>query len=279
MQDRTADDVRELLRKVPFPGSSRDIVSLGFVTRIEVDAAAVAVRIAPNSTDVSKVAATEDAIRDVLYGAAFALVQIRTEAPFGDDAMVLGRGTMNPLQAELLEEGIEPQPDVLAADLAGDRGGSGSPLGDWRPPEPFEGPSAGPATEYRGDLPVFQWQVDPEDESAPSAESVVLEADWEFRVWWQALQAHHLVYASLQATRPDRAERDDGSRDHPVGRTDAVNLVFDETRGGVVAIYGTVRDFRPFIEAFRKAYRPADAAAAHAVAVARPVAAAAAGRG
>ena len=44
------------------------------------------------------------------------------------------------------------------------------------------------------------------------------------------------------------------ARLHPVGRTEAVNLVYDATRGAVVAIYGTVRDFRPFVEAFRRGY-------------------------
>ncbi len=40
----------------------------------------------------------------------------------------------------------------------------------------------------------------------------------------------------------------------PVGRTEAVNLVYDITRGAIVAIYGTVQDFRPFVEAFGRAY-------------------------
>ena len=277
MHDWTADGVRELLRKVPFPGLSRDIVSFGFVRGVEVDRAAVTVRFAPNTTDAAKVAAMEDGIRDTLYAEAFALVQIKTEAPFDDDAMLLGRGSINPLQAELLEQGIEPQPDLLARDMGGSVG-AGSPLGDWTPPEPHEGPSAGADPEYRGEMPVFQWLVDPEDETAPSAETVVLEADWEFRVWWQALERQRLVYASLQATRPDRVERDGEARPHPIGRTEAVNLVFDEARCGVVAIYGTVRDFRPFIEAFRKAYRPADEAVVGADETQPPVAVAAAGR-
>lgn len=266
MQDWTADDVCEALRKVRYPGLSRDIVSFGFVRDVTVDGAAVTVRFAPDTTDAAKVAEMEDAIRDVLYSEAFALVQVRTEAAFDDDVMLLGRGTMNPLQAELLEEGIEPQPDLLANGSNGSpSGASGLPgFGEWQPPDPFEGPSAGPDPSYRGALPVFQWEVNPDDEGAPTAEEVVLDGDWEFNVWWQALPARGLVYASLQATRPDVETREE-ARGHPVGRNDAVNLVYDERRRGVVAVYGTVRDFRPFVDAFRRAYEPADEAArAHA---------------
>lgn len=266
MQDWTADDVREALRNVRYPGLSRDIVSFGFVRDVMVDGAAVTVRFAPDTTDAAKVAEMEDAIRDVLYTEAFALVQVRTEAAFDDDVMLLGRGTMNPLQAELLEEGVEPRGDPLASGLNGSpSGASGLPgFGEWQPPDPFEGPSAGADPSYRGALPVFQWEVNPDDEGAPTAEEVVLDGDWEFNVWWQALPARGLVYASLQATRPDVETRDE-ARGHPVGRNDAVNLVYDERRRGVLAVYGTVRDFRPFIDAFRRAYQPADEAArAHA---------------
>ena len=41
---------------------------------------------------------------------------------------------------------------------------------------------------------------------------------------------------------------------NPAGRTEAVNLVYDRKRSGIVAIYGTVKDFRPFVGAFRRAF-------------------------
>jgi hypothetical protein len=40
----------------------------------------------------------------------------------------------------------------------------------------------------------------------------------------------------------------------PAGRTEAVKLVYDRKRAGIVAIYGTVKDFRPFVEAFRRTF-------------------------
>ena len=35
-----------------------------------------------------------------------------------------------------------------------------------------------------------------------------------------------------------------------MGRNVVVNVVYDRRREAVVAVYGTARDFRPFIEAF-----------------------------
>ena len=54
--------------------------------------------------------------------------------------------------------------------------------------------------------------------------------------------------------RDDWVEHDGAARSHPVGRSDAVNLVYDMDREAVVAVYGTVRDFRPFVDAFRRGY-------------------------
>ena len=38
------------------------------------------------------------------------------------------------------------------------------------------------------------------------------------------------------------------------GAHEAVNLTYDLDRKAVVAIYGTVRDFRPFVDAFYRGY-------------------------
>ncbi len=54
--------------------------------------------------------------------------------------------------------------------------------------------------------------------------------------------------------RDDRVEHGGAARSHPVGRSEAVNLVYDIDRKAVVAIYGTVRDFRPFVDAFYRGY-------------------------
>ncbi len=106
---------------------------------------------------------------------------------------------------------------------------------------------------YEGELPVFQWQIDPQDPHASSGTANLAIDDWDFRVWWQVHPAR-LVYASIQAMREDRAGHGGEARTHPVGRSEAVNLVYDADRKAVVAIYGTVRDFRPFVDAFYRGY-------------------------
>jgi metal-sulfur cluster biosynthetic enzyme len=256
MNDRTPDQVKDTLRQVVYPGLRRDIVSFGFVRDVEVNGTAVTVTFAPNTTSADKVETMENGIRETLYQDGFALVQVRTEAPYDDEDMLLGTGTVNPLQMELMEEGIEPQPDAFLGAPRTQEAPAGPLPGETEVPTPIDGPSGGPHDGYDGPVPVFQWQVDPADESAPTAETAVLMDDWEFRVWWQQRLEHDLVYASLQAVRDDWASHDGAARAHPVGRTEAVNLVYDARREGIVAIYGTVQDFRPFVEAFRRAYGP-----------------------
>ncbi len=117
-------------------------------------------------------------------------------------------------------------------------------------PEPMGGPTT---DTYEGALAVFQWEINPQDlDAKPGTAEVTLEG-WEFRVWWQ-IHDRGLVYASIQAMLNDSVGHDGSARPHPVGRTEAVNLVYDQERKGVVAIYGTVRDFRPFVDAFHQGY-------------------------
>lgn len=261
MTDLTSNEVLEELRAVPYPGTTRNIVSAGFVKDVAVNGSTVLVRFAPNTTNADKVAAMEGGIRDVLYGASFALVEVETEAPYDDSSMILGTGSMNPLQAEMLEDGVEPQPDVLLGDLSRSIHGQPEPHGavglrgqgtdaEDEPPEP-QGASD---PSYDGPLQVLQWEIDPHDLKAESVQRAVTLDGWEFRVWWQVHAGGELLYTSLQALREDWVDLAGVARSHPVGRTEAVNLVYDRTRDAVIAIYGTVRDFRPFVEAFRLAY-------------------------
>lgn len=249
----TPEDVREVLRAVLPSGLSRNIVAAGFVRRVLLDGPKVVVEFAPDSRDPAKVEAMERDIRNVLGKAGFLDVQIRRSVRFDDDAMILGGGTLTPLQAEMIEDGVDPPPDLLRnalprADVAIEAG-----YGPDGPP-PLIGP-AGPATlGYDGALPVLQWDIDPHDARAESRESEIRLAGWEYHVWWQVHPCGDLLYASLQALREDWAEHGGRARPHPVGRAEAVNLVYDRTRRAVVAIYGTVRDFRPFVEAFALAY-------------------------
>ncbi len=117
-------------------------------------------------------------------------------------------------------------------------------------PEPLGGPRS---DAYEGELPVHQWEIDPQDPEAKSGTANLAIDHWEYRVWWQVHPAR-LVYASIQAMREDWVEHAGAARSHPVGRSEAVNLVYDEDRKAVVAIYGTVQDFRPFVDAFYRGY-------------------------
>lgn len=267
----TSAQVRDALREVPYPGFSKNIVAAGFIAGVAVSKDAVIVDFAPNSTDENKVKTMEEGINSVLQNAGFAKVRVRTKLPYKDADMALrrpiaadsesdaeidraftGAGVMTPLQYELQEDGIPAEPDLLHADLRRQEQPPGVGF-DIEPPEPMEGP-VGVGDTYDGALPVFQWEIDPHDSAADNYETSIRIDDWEIRVWWQVHPVGELIYASLQAMREDWADHAGAARQHPVGRSAAVNLVFDRTRNGVVAIYGTVRDFRPFVEAFRRAY-------------------------
>jgi metal-sulfur cluster biosynthetic enzyme len=246
--DDEADRLRAVLRKVGYPGFQRDIVAAGFVKEIDVRGSRVTVHFAPNTRDQAKVEVMEAGIRDALDAAgSFERVDIQRHRPFADTGAP--PAGMTPLQAEMLNDGITPEADIMARpmqrpDMAPQAGY------DEDGPEPFEGPSG---DDYDGDLAVFQWEIDPHDPAAKSGAANLTIGEWEFRLWWQVHPAR-LVYASLQAMREDWVEHDGAARSHPVGRSEAVNLVYDMDRKAVVAIYGTVRDFRPFVDAFHRGY-------------------------
>lgn len=122
-------------------------------------------------------------------------------------------------------------------------------------PQPLGGPGTNPASSptYEGELPVLQWEIDPQDPDANSGAADLTIGEWDFRMWWQE-HASRLVYTSIQAMQDDGVAHEGAARSHPVGRMEAVNLVYDKERKAVVAIYGTVRDFRPFVEAFYQSY-------------------------
>ena len=248
-----SDEIRDALRQVQHPGLSRDIVSAGFIKDIAVDGPSVTVEFSPNTQSQDKVAQMEREIRDVLYGSNFVDVHIHTKPPFDEDSMLLGGGSINPLEAEMLADGVIPEPDQLRRDI---------PRADIAPeagynvdgPQPWEGPRGPANRDYNEPLRVFQWDIDPSKEEAETGDTEVKLGEWEFRVWWQVHPRGDLVYASLQAMREDWADQIGEARLHPVGRSEAVNLVYDRTRKAVLAIYGTVQDFRPFVVAFGKGY-------------------------
>jgi metal-sulfur cluster biosynthetic enzyme len=244
-----AERVRGLLRSVRYPGFQRDIVAVGFVKDIKVEGKRVTVHFAPNTRSQEKVEQMEADIRDALGGAErFEQVEIQRHQPFAVTSR-LSDGGMTPLQAEMLEDGAVPETDIMGRtmqrpDMAPQAGY------DEDGPEPLGGPRS---DAYEGKLAVFQWEIDPHDANAKSGTANLEIGGWEFRVWWQVHPAR-LVYASIQAMRDDWVEHDGAARSHPVGRSEAVNLVYDMDRKAVVAIYGTVQDFRPFVDAFHRGY-------------------------
>lgn len=106
---------------------------------------------------------------------------------------------------------------------------------------------------YDGKLPVLQWEINPQDASANSGTKNLMIEDWEVRLWWQ-VHPGRVVYASMQAMKEDMTDHEGDARPHPVGRSEAVNLVYDIDRKAVIAIYGTVQDFRPFVDAFYRGF-------------------------
>ena len=85
----SADSIRDILRKVPYPGFSRDIVTAGFVKEVVADETGVLVRFAPNSTNSKKVAEMEAGIRAALTEAEIRPLRIVTVLPFAEAEMVL----------------------------------------------------------------------------------------------------------------------------------------------------------------------------------------------
>lgn len=171
-----------------------------------------------------------------------------------DDASACGCGgaskLMTPLQAEFLDDGELPEDDLLAVMLG--RVDVAQKAG-YQPggPNPLAGPREAPDFDYG--LRVLQWDIDPHAPDRLTRQHEIRVGDWDFRVWWQAHEAAGLLYVSMQALREDWIDHEDASP-HPIGRSEAVNLVFDERREAVVAIYGTARDFRPFVRAFSVAH-------------------------
>ena len=241
--------VHSLLRAVRFPSSQRDIVAAGFVKDIEIQGNRVTVHFAPDTRNQAKVDQMNADIRSTLAeGAPFANVEIEHHLPFAD-AGVLSSGGVIPPRAADLDPGVplqtgEPDRMMQRPDMAPEAGY------DEDGPEPLGGPRS---DIYEGELPVLQWEIDPHDPDAKSGTANLTIGEWDFRVWWQVHPAD-LVYASIQAMKDDWVEHGGKARSHPVGRAEAVNLVYDIERKAVVAIYGTVQNFRPFVDAFHRSY-------------------------
>lgn len=160
---------------------------------------------------------------------------------------------LTPLQDEVSHDGgvFDPDP-MIAATLRPDLA-PGAGYGEDGP-SPLGGPMGDRAsTSWQGKSPVFQWEVNPVNSTLQYGESEVERDGWIFRMWWQVHPAE-LVYASISAIAEEGEEARPFARRHPVGRNVAVNLVYDLRREGVVAVYGTALDFRPFVEVFLEGF-------------------------
>lgn len=276
MMSQESQHVRELLREVPYPGFSRDIVAAGFVGQIATVGRMVEVELKADTRDETKVQAIEQAIQEVLHRADFEDVRVRRVVPYvhevplrsaedlarelrsttGSGGAVTGSSggpsrLMTPLQAEMLEDGELPEADLLAVTLGRL---DVAPAAGYGPggPKPLSGPRE--ALAYDIPVPVLQWDIDPHDPEARTFQREIELDGWDYRVWWQAHPREDLLYVSMQAMKEDWVDHDNNAVPHPIGRSEAVNLVYDGPRSAVVAIYGTVRDFRPFVKAFALAH-------------------------
>jgi metal-sulfur cluster biosynthetic enzyme len=106
---------------------------------------------------------------------------------------------------------------------------------------------------YNGNVSVLQWDGALREAAAEAGEEVIKLGDREIGVWWQ-VHPMGLVYASMQAIFDDWSNQEGLPAIHQVGASDEVHLVYDHDRNAVVAIYGTVPDFKPFLAAFCHAY-------------------------
>lgn len=247
------------LRRVRYPGFERNIVSMGFVKEIRMEESGITIEFSPNTRDENKVLQMEEDIRKELSGLdESGEVIIARSVPFAEETEIKGQDAQVPpagIPGGDAGGGADDRADtnLRRADLAPGAGyGNGGP-------EPFGGPDSellnAASERYQGEIRVIQWEIDPNDSEFESGEANTLQDDWEFRVWWQVHPAR-LVYASIQALREDWADHTGTARPHPVGRSEAVNLVYDIERKAVVAIYGTVKDFRPFVKAFNEGFSP-----------------------
>jgi metal-sulfur cluster biosynthetic enzyme len=257
VQTSLAERVRDALRVVKYPRYSRDIVSFGLVRNVAVDDRVVRVELAVTSAKPETAFQIQHEAEQILKALpALKDFEVQVEimnAPEPHAHSSNGEGApLSPLQDELPHEGAAFDPDPLIAAVGRPDLAPGAGYGQDGP-DPLGGPT-GDRTSMRwhGAVPVFQWEIDPSDASREYGESEVERDGWVFRMWWQ-MHPTGLVYASVSAIAEEQEERP-GAREHPIGRNVAVNLVYDLRREGVVAIYGTALDFRPFVEVFLEGF-------------------------
>lgn len=245
----TVEEAWDRMRGMKDPTSQQDIVSLGLAREVNLTDGVMTVQLTPPSGDAYRHEALATAIRRELSGLEGAERVVVRWANSVSNNGADSSSQMAPLHLPVLDNGAGPELDAMNASLGRAGIALGAGYGEGGPEQLPSPESEIPDDRYEGWPPVFQWEIDPADPSLVSGESHVRIADWEYDIWWQAHPAA-LIYASIQALSDDTVTSGP-ERQHPMGRNVVVNLVYDRRREAVIAVYGTARDFRPFIEAFR----------------------------
>lgn len=249
VMNRIEETAWEGLRSMKDPETGRDIVTIGLVEDLTETDGVVAIRLSPPIKDAYHHEALAAAIRRVLDDHdGIDRVKVTWPKPGkGDPASgenLLSLPILDNDTPEIPFESDPMDPNFRRFSIAPEMG-----YGE-EGPEQLPSPEMSiPGDRYEGWPPVLQWEIDPGDPSLESGEGHARIENWEYEVWWQVHPAG-LVYASIQALADDTVTGGP-ERQHPTGRNVVVNLVFDRRREAVIAVYGTARDFRPFIEALR----------------------------
>ena len=237
--------VSERLASLRDPKSKSDLMSAGLVTDVSFDEAVVRVELSSPDGDAFGHDALAAAIKREL-GDIDGVDRVRVSWPKVEssacgcgqpagqcDDQSFSLPVLDPETARLQQAGI-------AEDSGFGEGG----------PEPLPSPEMDlPDEHWTGWPAVPQWDVDPSDPALKSGEEHLRLENWDYEIWWQQ-HPDELMYVAIQAMSDDTVTGGP-ERKHPIGRNVVVNLVYDQRRESVVAVYGTARDFRPFIEAFR----------------------------
>lgn len=259
-----ADAVAVALKEVRYPGYSRDIVSFGLVEGVRTQDGVVSVALRLDNVKRDDAFRIQADVRSALKALPLLTglgVEVEVGGVRGPEAHPIGgrEPLLTPLQDELRGEGgafdRDPMVDAMARpDLAPEAG-----YGE-EGPSSLDGPMGDSSSmKWQGPVPVFQWEIDPSDPQRQGyGEHETERGGWVFRVWWQTHPAG-LVYASVSAIADADDELRPFARAHPVGRNIAVNLVYDLRRQGVLAVYGTALDFRPFVEVFLEGFGAGEA--------------------
>jgi ATP-binding protein involved in chromosome partitioning len=92
----TADAVTDALRRVPYPGLTRDLVSFGMVEHVDVEDGRVAIRLGVHTRDAARIGALERSIESALQPLGATTVAVELVPPRPNTALPLRAGTPDP---------------------------------------------------------------------------------------------------------------------------------------------------------------------------------------